>query len=199
MRGHARNRSANTRSHSVRAEPNRAPKAFTSWNRRVRTFGIVPRGIRVGRTNCLGQLELKVMNVGSKPRPLETADVSNGTATTVCILDDDPSVLKATSRLLRSAGLGAETFSDPYPFLHFAETHHPSVAVVDIIMPLMSGLEVQNRLRKVCPSTRVIILTSKDDPSVRSQALEGGAFAFFLKPVDDEKFLAGIQEAVSKN
>jgi two-component system OmpR family response regulator len=131
------------------------------------------------------------MILKSKSRSLESASTSNGTVPTVCLLDDDPSVLKAR--------LGVETFSDPYPFLDFAETHCPSVAVVDIIMPLMNGLEVQNRLRKVCPSTRVIILTSKDDPSVRSQALERGAFAFFLKPVDDEKFLAGIQAAVSHN
>ena len=151
------------------------------------------------RSNCLEQFELGNMVAKGESHPSEPAGASNATAPTVCLLDDDPSVLKATSRLLHSAGLGVATFNDPYPFLDFAETHRPPVAVVDIIMPLMNGLEVQNRLRKVCPSTRVIILTSKDDPSVRSQALEGGAFAFFLKPVDDEKFLAGIQAAVSHN
>lgn len=139
------------------------------------------------------------MILRAKSRPLESAGVSNGTAPTVCLLDDDPSVLKATSRLLHSAGLGVETFTAPDSFLDFAKSHCPSVAVVDIIMPLMNGLEVTSRLRQVCPSTRVIILTSKDDPSVRSQALQGGAFAFFLKPVDDEKFLAEIQAAVSAN
>ncbi len=151
------------------------------------------------RSNCLEEFELSGMILKSKSRSLESASTSNGTVPTVCLLDDDPSVLKATTRLLRSAGLGVETFSEPDPFLDFAKSHRPSVAVVDIIMPLMNGLEVQTRLRKVSPSTRVIILTSKDDPSVRSQALAGGAFAFFLKPVDDEKFLAGIQAAVSHN
>ena len=145
--------------------------------------------------NCLDQLN--GMGSKGKRRSLGPTAERSGPVATVCLLDDDPSVLKATSRLLHSAGLGVETFSDPYPFLDFAETHCPSVAVVDIIMPLMKGLEVQTRLRKVSPSTRVIILTSKDDPLVRSQALEGGAFAFFLKPVDDEKFLAEIQAAVS--
>jgi FixJ family two-component response regulator len=139
------------------------------------------------------------MFLGNKPHSPGPIGAPNGTAATVCLLDDDPSVLKATSRLLHSAGLGVETFSDPYPFLDFAQTHCPAVAVVDIIMPLMNGLEVQTRLRKVCPSTRVIILTSKDDPSVRSQALKEGAFAFFLKPVDDEKFLEEIQAAVSES
>jgi len=150
-----------------------------------------------GPATCLEELNGMVPN--GKSRSLEATAARSGTVATVCLLDDDPSVLKATGRLLHSAGLGVETFSDPYPFLDFAKTHCPSVAVVDIIMPLMNGLEVQTRLRKVSPSTRVIILTSKDDPSVRSKALEGGAFAFFLKPVDDEKFLAEIQAAVSEN
>jgi FixJ family two-component response regulator len=165
----------------------------------VTPSGSVNRPPAVWRANCLEQFELNGMFSKSESRPMESAGASNGTAATVCLLDDDPSVLKATSRLLHSAGMGVETFSDPYPFLDFAETHCPAVAVVDIIMPRMNGLEVQTRLRKVCPSTRVIILTSKDDPSVRSQALERGAFAFFLKPVDDEKFLAEIQAAVSRS
>lgn len=166
---------------------------------RYGTSGSVNRQPPAWRSNCLEEFKLNAMVSENESYSLESAAGSNGTSATVCLLDDDPSVLRATSRLLHSAGLGVETFSDPSPFLEFAETHRPSVAVLDILMPLMNGLEVQTRLRKVCPSTRVIILTSKDDPSVRSQALEGGAFAFFLKPVDDEKFLAGIQAAVSAN
>ena len=71
------------------------------------------------------------------------------------------------------------------------------MVVIDILMPIMNGLEVQGRLRTISPSTRVIILTSKDDSSVRSKVMAGGASAFFLKPVDDEEFLAGIESAVS--
>jgi len=116
---------------------------------------------------------------------------------TICLVDDDPSVLKATSRLLASSGWKVESFLDPNTFLRYAETCQPQVVVIDILMPIMNGLEVQGRLRTISPSTRVIILTSKDDSSVRSKVMAGGASAFFLKPVDDEEFLAGIESAVS--
>jgi two-component system response regulator HydG len=115
------------------------------------------------------------------------------------LVDDDPSVLKATGRLLSSAGWKMELFNDPIAFLQYAETHRPPLVVLDILMPVMNGLEVQTRLRSLSPSTRVIVLTSKDDPSVRSKAMDGGASAFFLKPVGDEEFLAGVESAVSKN
>ena len=71
--------------------------------------------------------------------------------------------------------------------------------MIDIRMPIMNGLEVQSRLRELSPSTQVIVLTSKDDPSVRSQAMDAGASAFFLKPVRDEEFLAGIELAASED
>jgi two-component system response regulator FixJ len=124
---------------------------------------------------------------------------SNGHVLSICLVDDDPSVLKATSRLLASSGWKVESFLDPNVFLRYAKTCQPKVAVIDILMPIMNGLEVQSRLLTVSPKTRVIILTSKDDPSVRSKAMAAGASAFFLKPVDDDEFLAGIESAASKD
>ena len=118
-------------------------------------------------------------------------------ASVVCVLDDDPSVLKAASRLLDSAGWKVEAFSDPIAFLEYATIHYPRVAVIDILMPAMNGLEVQARLRSASPSTRVIVLTSKDDPSVRSKAMEGGAFAFFLKAGANGELLAAIESALN--
>jgi FixJ family two-component response regulator len=116
---------------------------------------------------------------------------------TVCLVDDDPSVLKATGRLLSSMGWKVEPFADPTEFLRYAETHHPHVVVLDIRMPLMNGLEVQTRLRQISPSTKVVVLTSKDDPSVRAQAMQAGASAFFHKPVQDDEFLAAIESIAS--
>ena len=118
---------------------------------------------------------------------------------TVCLLDDDPSVVKATSRLLSSAGWRVESFTDPFEFLRHAETCQPRVVVLDILMPTMNGLEVQKRLRYISPASRVVVLTSKDDASVRTEALNYGAAAFFIKPVDDDEFLAGIESAFSRN
>jgi DNA-binding response OmpR family regulator len=95
--------------------------------------------------------------------------------------------------LLSSAGWKTESFTDPLAFLRYAEDFHPPLAILDIWMPVMNGLEVQAKLRCVSPSTRVIVLTSKDDPSVHSKALEAGASDFFLKPVSDGEFLKRIE------
>lgn len=126
----------------------------------------------------------------------------NGSKTrgrTVCLVDDDPSVVKATSRLLSSAGWAVESFTDPIEFLRHAKECQPQVVVLDILMPIMNGLEVQKQLRNSSPSSRVIVLSSKDDPSVRAKAMQAGAVAFFLKPVSDKEFLAGIESAASKS
>jgi two-component system, LuxR family, response regulator FixJ len=115
----------------------------------------------------------------------------------VCLLDDDPSVLQGLSRLFASADLRAEKFSDPEEFLRYVRTHRPAVALVDVHMPQMSGLEVQSRLSQVSPSTRVIIFTGKDDPLVRSTALNAGALAFFTKPFDDDGLLTAVRFALA--
>jgi FixJ family two-component response regulator len=114
---------------------------------------------------------------------------------TAYLLDDDPSILKSTGRLLDSAGWKVEAFTDPIAFLERASTHCPDVAVIDILMPEMNGLEVQTQLRRVSPSTRVIVLTAKDDPSVHRMAMIAGASAFFIKGVESGEFLAGIKAA----
>ena len=119
----------------------------------------------------------------------------NREALAVYLLDDDSSILKSTGRLLDSAGWKVEAFADPISFLQQAAMHCPDVAVIDILMPEMSGLEVQTRLRRISPSTRVIILTAKDDPSVRRIAMDSGASAFFIKGVESGEFLAGIKSA----
>jgi len=115
----------------------------------------------------------------------------------ICLLDDDPSVLKAVARLLSSAGWQVEQFSDPEKFLEYAKIHRAPVAVIDVWMPLLNGLEVQSRLSEISPSTRVIIFTGKDDPRVRSTALNGGASAFLTKPFDDEELLTAIRLALA--
>jgi len=129
-----------------------------------------------------------------RPRGLNMIALSKETLA-VYLLDDDSSVLKATRRLLDSAGWNVEAFTDPIAFLEHAAMHSPSVAVIDIRMPEMNGLEVQTRLRSIAPSTRVIVLTSKDDPAVRTTAINAGAYAFFIKGVDNAELLARIKAA----
>jgi two-component system response regulator HydG len=120
-------------------------------------------------------------------------------AVTICLLEDDPSVVKATNRLLSSEGWRAESFLDPLAFLQYAQAHRPDVAVIDIWMPAMHGLEVQRRLRTVSPATRVIVVTANDDPAVRDKATAAGASAFLIKPADNEEFLSAIESAVAQD
>src|SRR4029453_247001 len=121
------------------------------------------------------------------------------TKETVYLLDDDSSILKSTGRLLDSAGWKVEAFTDPVAFLERASKHCPDVAVIDILMPKMNGLEVQTRLRSSPPSTPVIVLTAKDDPSVRRMAMNAGASAFYLKGVESGEFLAGVKAAADSS
>jgi len=119
--------------------------------------------------------------------------VLNKETVAVFLLDDDKSVLKATSRLLDSVGWRVNAFTNPNTFLEHVATRRPDLAIIDILMPEMSGLEVQTRLRRISPSTRVIVLTARDDPSVRRIAMNAGASAFFIKGVESDEFLAGVK------
>ena len=101
--------------------------------------------------------------------------------------------------MLSYEGYQVQSFTDPTTFLVYAFDHQPRVAVLDILMPAMNGLEVQRRLRHVSPSTRVIILSSKDDPIERATAIREGASDFFVKGIENRGFLAGIESALSKN
>jgi FixJ family two-component response regulator len=123
--------------------------------------------------------------------------LQNASTFVVCLLDDDPSVLRGLSRLFASSDLDAKTFQDPGEFLSYAQTHRPAVALIDVCMPRMSGLEVQSQLRNISPSTRVIIFTGKSDPLVRSTALNAGASAFLTKPFNDEELLTVVRLALS--
>ena len=115
----------------------------------------------------------------------------------VCLLDDDLSMLKALDRLLKSAGFDVEKFSHPAAFLAAIEKTSCRVALLDVWMPDMNGLEVHSMLRKESPDTRVIFITGRDDPSVRQAALDAGAFGFLNKPFDDETLVQLIRKAVA--
>ena len=115
----------------------------------------------------------------------------------IWLLDDDVSMLKALGRLMDSAGFDVEKFSDPVTFLARLEQATCRLAVLDVWMPQMSGLEVQAHLRRDSPGTQVIFLTGRDDPVARQTAIEGGAFAFLSKPFDDEVLMQLIREALA--
>jgi FixJ family two-component response regulator len=116
----------------------------------------------------------------------------------ICLLDDDLSMLKALDRLLASAGLQAQLFSEPLGFLSYVIRNSVPVAVIDIWLSTgISGLDVQTKLHGLSPETRVIISTADNHDSVRDAAIKAGAIAYFVKPFDEDAFLATVHQALA--
>ena len=136
-------------------------------------------------------------NVAPKKMNANPFVVLGGAAATICVVDDDPSMLKALERLLLSVGWCARFFREPLHFLKYATLNPVRVALIDIWLPGMSGLELQKQLGAVSPETRVIIVTADDEESVRSAAKQNGAIAFFAKPFENDTFLDAIQRAMA--
>jgi FixJ family two-component response regulator len=114
----------------------------------------------------------------------------------ICILDDDASVRHSIVQLLDSDGLKARSFEDAEVFFAHARSHAVPLALLDVWMPETSGLQVQTLLREVSPETKVIVMTGRETPAIRAAALEGGTFAFLVKPFDDEAFLLLVRQAL---
>lgn len=132
-----------------------------------------------------------------KPSAESQSKVCSFDKASICLLDDDLSMLKALDRLLKSDGFNVERFCEPAAFLAAVTKNPCKVAILDVWMPDMNGLEVQAALRQQCPQTRIIFISGRDDPSVRQTALEAGAFGFLSKPFDDEVLLQLVRKAVT--
>ena len=116
----------------------------------------------------------------------------------ICILDDDFSVLNSLRELLDSDGFQARTFDNPDLFLAYAREHLVKLAVLDVWLPQLTGIDVQERLREVSPETIVIIITGREEPAIRAAAMEAGAFGFLGKPFEDEAFLTLVRGALGE-
>src|SRR5437762_10311768 len=100
-------------------------------------------------------------------------------------------------RLMRSAGLGVETFASGAEFLKSIDTRLPDCVVLDLHMPQMNGFDVQAHLARKCAALPVIIVTGHDLPNARDRAMARGASAFLRKPVLDRTLLDAISAATS--
>ena len=117
----------------------------------------------------------------------------------VCLVDDDPSVLKSMQYLLASEGFKVRPFNQPEDFLAHASTHRVPVVVTDIWMDRVTGLEVLARLCAISPRTRVIVITAREDLAARATAMAIGPVAFFIKPFNDEQFIAAVRNALNQS
>ncbi|HEX2930995.1 MAG TPA: response regulator [Candidatus Binatia bacterium] len=120
----------------------------------------------------------------------------------IVIIDDDESVCRAIKRLVRSLGMEADTFPSGQQFVELIEAM-PSFAVdcivLDVQMPGMNGLEVQERLKKIGRQYPIIFITAHDEANVRERALAAGALAFVRKPFNDELLIKTLRAALERD
>jgi DNA-binding NtrC family response regulator len=115
----------------------------------------------------------------------------------VYVVDDDPSVRDAVGRLVRSAGWKVETFSSAQDFLSSRWAAVPSCLVLDVRLPGLSGLDLQQHLAKSGARTSVIFLTGYGDIPTSVRAIKAGALEFLTKPVADENLIAAIEQGLT--
>jgi FixJ family two-component response regulator len=117
----------------------------------------------------------------------------------VLVVDDDARVRAALSRLIRAAGYAVETFGSAREFLARPPHEGPACLVLDLRMPEVDGLELQEVLRQVPGAMPVIFLTGHADVQSSVRAMKGGAVDFLLKPVEDDQLLDAIARALGRH
>ncbi len=121
------------------------------------------------------------------------------TGSTVYIVDDDPAMRDSLRWLLDSVSLEVKTFSDAKEFLDAYVPQSPGCLVLDVRMPGMSGMELQERLTSDGVSLPVIFITGHGDVPMAVRALRNGAVDFIEKPFSDQALLDRIQQAVEQH
>src|SRR5438309_9839959 len=105
-------------------------------------------------------------------------------------------LLKSIHYLLASEGFKVRPFNKAADFLAHAGTHHVPIVVTDIWMDEVTGLELLARLCAISPRTRVIVITAREDLAARATAMALGPVAYFMKPFDDDIFIAAVRDAL---
>jgi FixJ family two-component response regulator len=114
------------------------------------------------------------------------------------VIDDDASVRKGLSRLLRSLGFDVETFASAEEFLKRERFQGVGCIVLDVRMPGLSGVDLQNELVRVHYDIPIIFITGHGDIFMGVEAMKKGAVDFLPKPFDDDALLLAVTRAVEK-
>ena len=115
------------------------------------------------------------------------------------MVDDDESAREALGSLIRSAGLKVQTFASAREFLAFPRPDVPSCLVLDVQLPGLSGLDLQEELAKADVQVPIVFLTGHGDIPMSVRAIKAGALEFLTKPFDDEDLLHAIQQAINRD
>ena len=113
----------------------------------------------------------------------------------IAIVDDDPSVLKALARLLRTRSFNVRTYQSGQQFLPSLADGPPDCLILDLQMPEMTGLELQKDLARKGIRIPTIIITAHDQAGMRERCNAAGAIAYLAKPLQDTSLFAAIDTA----
>lgn len=136
---------------------------------------------------CHDSLEATRMN--------ESADPFDASPV-VFVVDDDPSVRRAVSRLLRVRGMRVKTFASARDFLEAAPEASLACVLLDLRMPGLNGLEMQDRMSRAGILFPIVFITGHGDVPTSVSAMKAGAVDFLLKPFGDEALMSAIDQAL---
>lgn len=120
-------------------------------------------------------------------------------APTVFIVDDDSSVRRSLERLLKSVGLQTESFASADEFLTRRDPAKFGCLVLDLAMPGLNGLELQDVLAAMTITIPIVFITGHGDVSASVRAMKAGAVDFLTKPFDEKDLLQSIEQAIEKD
>jgi FixJ family two-component response regulator len=114
----------------------------------------------------------------------------------VAVVDDDASVRRALARLLSVCSFDVRTYGSAREFMMASSENLPACLVLDLHMPDLSGLDLQQRLRRAGLNIPTVIITAHTEPGLREQCCSAGASAFLLKPLNQESLVGAINMAI---
>jgi FixJ family two-component response regulator len=117
----------------------------------------------------------------------------------VFVVDDHRSVREGVTSLLASIGLRAQTFRTAEEFLHAARPDAPACVVLDVRLPGLSGLDVQQLMVRTGRAIPIVFITGHGDVPMSVEAMKSGAVEFLLKPFRDQQLLDAIQRALARD
>jgi FixJ family two-component response regulator len=115
----------------------------------------------------------------------------------IAVVDDEESVRRALARMLRASQFDVDVFASGQEFLDSLRTRLPDCVVLDYRMPQLTGRDVQRQLALAQIRVPIIVVTAHDRPALREQCLADGAVAYLAKPLQRERLVGLINDAIS--